>query len=102
MSFESEPYNPPPSCDEDDKKRTVESLYNYYSYLLMEQNREKLFSWSERYKELAVLAEAQRATLEEVKPPNPLLEMNLNDEFTSLALGFHDLLPTRLKPSTGY
>jgi hypothetical protein len=44
MSFESEPYNPPPSCDEDEKKRTVESLYNYYSYLLMEQNREKLFS----------------------------------------------------------
>lgn len=102
MSLDSEPFVPAPASDETEKKRTVESLYNYYSYLLMEANREKLFSQTERYKELAIMAEVQRATADvlpshllEAKratldepPNNPLLEMNINDEFTSLALGF--------------
>lgn len=104
MSLDSEPFVPAPASDETEKKRTVESLYNYYSYLLMEANRDKLFSQTERYKELAILAEAQRATTDELPrhlleakrattdelPSNPLLEMNINDEFTSLALGFSD------------
>lgn len=66
LRLECEPFDPSqipaPDCSqsqidpktvEEEKVKTVSRLYHYYSFLLLEQNRERLFSHPEKYKELA-------------------------------------------------
>lgn len=42
---------------EEEKIKTVERLYRYYSSLICEQNKEKLYSQPEQYKSLAQAVE---------------------------------------------
>lgn len=65
LNQDSEPFIPMPTnddatteilselqMDEEGKQRAIERLYHYYNYLILEQNRERLYARPEEYQNL--------------------------------------------------
>ena len=61
MNQDSEPFIPVATDDEEEvfeedniveKQKTVEKLYHYYNFLLLDQNRERLLAHPEEYANL--------------------------------------------------
>jgi hypothetical protein len=81
-----------PQMDEEGKQRAIERLYHYYNYLILEQNRDRLYARPEEYQNLnRAIRESKESEGELSK--NLLLQMDPDDEFASFALGY------RSKPS---
>lgn len=74
--------------DEEGKQRAIERLYHYYNYLILEQNRERLYARPEEYQNLNRAIRENREFGEFVQSKNLLLQMDPDDEFASYALGF--------------
>ena len=74
------------SFDAESKQKAIEKLYHYYNYLILEQNRDRLYARPEEYQSL------DRAVKENqdhgVSGKNILLQMDPDDEFASCALGY--------------
>jgi hypothetical protein len=106
LNQDSEPFVPMPTddvedtenlnelqMDEEGKQRAIERLYHYYNYLILEQNRERLYARPEEYQNLNRAIRENREVSQGELSKNLLLQMDPDDEFASYALGY------RSKPS---
>ena len=105
LNQDSEPFVPMPTddvadtenlnelqMDEEGKQRAIERLYHYYNYLILEQNRERLYARPEEYQNLNRAIRENREVGQGELSKNLLLQMDPDDEFASYALGYRSKL----------